>query len=155
MPCFGWGPFPTLCWSAIPTELVNAKMQLAGVRHSPEFSPATFSLRLKERCKALSPTTPDKRDLLWTGTSAQGRAWGLSVRAAWVWGINSYLFVRKNSRKHWTSPPKPSTLLGWTNTLEAESFELLSCAHRHSISSSWRTETLLTQQTRDWSLKLC
>lgn len=99
MPCFGWGPFPTPCWSAIPTELVNAKTQAAGVRHSPDSSPATFFLRLTERCEALSATPPDKRDSLWAGTSEQGRAWGRSLRAAWAWGINSYLVLRTNSRK--------------------------------------------------------
>lgn len=118
IPCFGWGPFPTLCWSLIPAELVNAKMQLAGVRNSPDFSPATFSPKLKESGEALPTTTKDKRDLLHMGTSEQGRAWGLRLRAAWVWGINSCLFVRKKSRKCWTSPRKPSTLLGWTNSCE-------------------------------------
>lgn len=120
------------------TKLVNTKMQLAGARHSPDFSPATFSLRLEELCGALSTAIPDQRDLLWTGTSEQGGVWGLSRRAAWVWGINSYLFVRKNSRKHWTSPPQPSTLLGWTNALEAEPSQLLGCAHRRCIGSGWK-----------------
>lgn len=89
-------------WSVIPIKLVNAKMQLAKVRHSPGFCPVTSSsLRLSERCGCA--TTPDQRCAVNRVLGAQkssgtGSESSLAVR-------NKCLFVWKNSWKHRTSSP--------------------------------------------------
>lgn len=151
MPCFGWGPFPTLCWSSIPTGLVNTKMQLAGVRA------ALVSLQ------QLSPWDPKRGVKHFLQLHQIGEMYCQSFRArkglgtlrARVGAINICLFVMKNSRReaepyHWSQPPCQAEPALGSRTLKAAQ----PCTQAH-IGSLWHVKMLLPQQNGGLSPKPC
>lgn len=150
IPCFGWGPFPTHgdLWYQSSWWMQKCSWQKWGTALISVQRPPPW-----DSGGDVNVLPPQIRECAVNSVLGAGKGSGTGLRAAWLWGINVFLFGRilGNTETHHQS----KGFVRLNQHLVSRLSKLLSCAHSHSISSLGRTETLLSQQSRDWSLKFC